>query len=327
MPLNFGCAALCAASGFFFSYMYLIEKPYGERLTTNSLSRYYFNVDIFQKERIAMTGCRKKETNRQRCILAVLTAFFCIGIWFFGQSITVSAKISWGEKALRRYADAGFKRGVTVYQKITSDGYTLTLADEIPGISVRLTLTMENGMEYYHDWIKGQDYFSAGEICLDFEVFDNLLGVEGFFLGLNPWGWMYERGYYAVTEGKLVLMADSFGGKDDYARDIDGDGENELLCNVIWGDGAYRGVVYDYADGQIYVGNMEDLLDEPYDDFGVGSFGCEFLGEENVARIWFWKEALGDYEEKKYEVDLEKIEMKPYKSVFDVPTCFEWESQ
>lgn len=101
---------------------------------------------------------------------------------------------------------------------------------------------------------------------------------------------MYYRGYYAVTEGKPILMADSFDCfwlGDDYIRDIDGDGKNELLCNVIWGDGAYRGLVYDYDDRQIYVGAMEDLLDEPYDDWGVGSYGCLFSGEENVVHIWF----------------------------------------
>lgn len=275
---------------------------------------------------MVMTG-GKKNIIRQRCIPAVLTAFFCVGALFFLQSMKVSAETQWGEKILRRYSDIGFKRGGTVYRQITSGGYTLTLADEIPGISVRLTLRMADGTEYYHDWIKGEDYFSAGEISLDFEAFDNLLGAKGFFLGVNAWGWMYERGYYAVTEGKPILMADSWGSGDDYIRDIDGDGENELLCNVIWGDGACRGVVYDYVDGQVYGGAMEDLLDEPYDDWGVGSYGCAFLSEENVVSIWFWKEALGDYEEKKYVVDLEKIEMRLYEPVFQVPACFTWESR
>ncbi len=274
-----------------------------------------------------MAGRRKKETDRQRRMIAVSAAFFCIGIGILLQSITVSAQIPWGEKVLRRYADVGFKRGAAVYRQMASGGYTLTLADEIAGISVRLTLTMEDGTKYYHDWIKGEDYFSADEISLDFEAFDNLLGAKGFFLGANAWGWMYERGYYAVAEGKPVLMADSWGLGDDYIRDIDGDGENELLCNVMWGDGACRGVVYHYADGQVYAGNMEDLLDEPYDDWGVASYGCEFLEEENVVRVWFWKEALGDYEEKKYAVALEKIAMRPYESVLEVPACFEWESE
>lgn len=246
----------------------------------------------------------------------------------FLQSITASAGIPWEEKVLHRYSDVGLKKGVTVYQRITSGGYTLTLADKTPGISVRLTLTMEDGTEYYHDWIKGQDYFSAGEIDIDFEAFDNLLGAKGFSLGLRPWGWMYERAYYVITEGKPVLIAESWDScqsGDDYVRDIDGDGVNELLCNVIRGDGACRGLIYDEVDGQVYVGAMEDLLDEPYDDWGVASFGCQFLEEENAVCIWFWKEALGDYEERQYAVDLEKIEMKLYEPVFDVSSCFAWE--
>lgn len=275
-----------------------------------------------------MMMVEKSQSSEKRCIFAVLAAFFCIGILTLLQSITVSARVPWEEKVLRQYSDIGFKKGVTVYQRITSGGYTLTLADETPGISVRLTITMEDGTEYYHDWIKGQDYHSAGEIDLDFEVFDNLLGAKGFSLGLRPWGWMYERGYYAVTEGKPVLIADSWNcyqSGDDYVRDIDGDGANELLCNVIWGDGACRGLVYDDVDGQVYVGAMEDLLDESYDDLGVASYGCEFMGEENTVRIWYWKEALGDYEEKQYAIDLEKIEMKPYELPAGVPSCFAWE--
>lgn len=41
--------------------------------------------------------------------------------------------------------------------------------------------------------------------------------------------------------------------------------------------------------------------------------------------IWYWKDELGDYEEKQYAVDLEKIEMRPYELPFDVPSCFAWE--
>lgn len=272
----------------------------------------------------------EKKSGRKYCLFAVLAAFCLAGIWILGKSITVSAEIQWGGKLLHRYADTGMKKGAVVWQKITAGGCTLTLADEVPGISVRLTLTTEDGKEYYHDWIKGEDYFSADEMRLDFAVLDNLMGAKVFSLGLRPWGYMYERAYYTITEGKPVLIAESWGvlgWGNDYVRDIDGDGENELLCNVVWGDGAERGVVYDYADGQVYAGNMEDLLDEPYDDWGVASLGCEFLGEENVVRIWFWKEALGDYEEKQYAVDLEKIEMRPYKPVFGTAACFEWESK
>lgn len=275
-----------------------------------------------------MAGKSQSKIDRKSYIFAVLAAFFCIGTAALFSGMAASAEIPWGEKVLRQQSDIGFKRGATVYQRITAGGYTVTLADEIPGISLRLTITMEDGTEYFHDWIKGQDYLSAGEICLDFAAFDNLLGAKGFSLGLRPWGWMYERGYYMVTEGKPVLIADSwdsYQSGDDYVRDIDGDGENELLCNVVWGDGACRGLVYDYADGQIFVGAMEDLLDEPYDDWGVASFGCQFWEEENVVRIWYWKDELDDYEEKQYAVDLDKIEMEPYEPSFRVPLCFEWE--
>ena len=283
---------------------------------------------LYTGMRMMMAEKSQNKTNRKIHIFAVLAAFFCIGTAALFPDMTASAEIPWGEKVLRQWSDIGYKRGTTVYQRITAGGYTLTLADEMPGISVRLTVAMEDGTEYYHDWIKWRDYFSAGEMCLDFEVFDNLLGAKGFSLGLRPWGWMYERGYYVVTEGKPVLIADSwdsYQSGDDYVRDIDGDGENELLCNVVWGDGAYRGLVYDCVDGQIYVGAMENLLDEPYDDRGVASLGCQFGEEENVVRIWYWKEVLGDYEEKQYAVDLEKIEMRPYELPFDVPPCFEWE--
>ena len=57
-----------------------------------------------------MAGRRKKETDRQRRMIAVSAAFFCIGIGILLQSITVSAQIPWGEKVLRRYADVGVRR-------------------------------------------------------------------------------------------------------------------------------------------------------------------------------------------------------------------------
>lgn len=77
-------------------------------------------------------------------------------------------------------------------------------------------------------------------------------------------------------------------------------------------DGAQRTVIYDYDGKQVLRGSLDDLLDEEYDGYGVGSTGSEYLPDENVVKIWFWKDELEGFREKKYEVDMDKIAMEPF---------------
>lgn len=104
---------------------------------------------------------------------------------------------------------------------------------------------------------KETDYESPDEFSL--ELFKNLLGHNGFCLHDNYYGRFRQTNYYALEGDELLCLADSFGFEpDDHMVDIDGDGDNELICNLTYGgDGARRTVLYHYDGERVLKGNLE----------------------------------------------------------------------
>ena len=158
------------------------------------------------------------------------------------------------------------------------------------------------GSEVYHDWenrgslSEVTDLF--GKTALDYTVVE--CGLPFHFL-------FYKN-------GNPALLATG----DIYSVDVDGDGIPELINNAIWADGGQLTKIYKRTeDGGILYGYADNLLDEEYDSVGVGSQYSYYLPEENKVDIFFWKENKQAYDEKKYTIDLSKIEMFPYEPKTD----------
>lgn len=159
---------------------------------------------------------------------------------------------------------------------------------------------------YYHYDVENpyEDY--------DFGTFENILGYSGFYV--------YEMHhfstgtYYAIVDGDVVNIARSWGNsvEDCYSVDMDEDGITELVCNVMWGDGARHAIVYHNNDSVILEGNVCDLLDIEYDHVNYMSEYCWYVPEENVVEIYYWLDALEEWEYEKYEIDLSKIRFLEY---------------
>lgn len=158
---------------------------------------------------------------------------------------------------------------------------------------------------YQTIWERETPSYSVG-------YFDELMGDSGYYIYENEF--IYVTGFYYSQEGKL--LAETWGsGKDgDFIVDLNGDGISELVSNRMWyADGAMHTGVYCKKDSQILYGYADDLLDEEYDDFmGVSSEYSWYLPEENVVEIFYWIEAKEDYNNKKYKIDLEKIEFSEF---------------
>lgn len=214
---------------------------------------------------------------------------------------------------------------IAEYENQKEKYWTLAVADYI------ITLqegTLENTLDlmYYKEenekllltFQMGNDYHTPEDISA--EAFENCLGHSGFRLyKRHPLGTLshyYEVEYYAVEE-ELELLAYRWGTKDDdfYEIDIDDDGIKELICNVIWlADGAADVLIYHFDGEKVMRGHGSDLLDQPVDIYGVGSLFTTYLPDKNKIHIKYWQDALQDYAEKEYDIDLAKIEwLETYK--------------
>lgn len=160
---------------------------------------------------------------------------------------------------------------------------------------------------------KGDDYQVPEDISA--EVFESCLGHTGFRLYkrcyLGSSSYYYNVEYYAMEE-ELELLASCWGDKHDgyYETDVDGDGINELICNVVYlADGAQSVFIYHFNGEQVLMGYGSDLLDEHVDNHGIGAIAAKYLPEKNKVHIKFWQDAIDGFQEKDYDIDLSKIDM------------------
>ena len=106
--------------------------------------------------------------------------------------------------------------------------------------------------------------FEPHEEATRFE-FTDILGCSGYCLELTGPGEQVIRRYYQPEDSRDTLIAESFGFEGngaDYIIDIDGDGIRELVCNVVYGDGAERVFVYRYSavGDRVEVGRIDRAL-------------------------------------------------------------------
>lgn len=167
---------------------------------------------------------------------------------------------------------------------------------------------------------KGPYLYPSDVFVRPFTESDSVLGRQGFrfyqrnYLSLSQGYFYYGIICYSVEENGPVPIADYWGGEDEevYYVDVDGDGIDEMICNVMWMDGV-RDVLIFHSDGEkIWKGYGSELLQEPYEPVGIGSLFAEYLPEENKVLISYYQEKLQDYAEKKYDIDLKKLELYEY---------------
>ncbi len=91
----------------------------------------------------------------------------------------------------------------------------------------------------------------------------DILGCDGFYVDSPTPGNQVQRHYY-TQNGEVIATSWGFPGwGEDCVLDLNGDGVRELICNVVYGDGAERVVIYSISGGLRLIGTVdESFFDE-----------------------------------------------------------------
>lgn len=201
------------------------------------------------------------------------------------------------------------------YWTLASCDYKISLQEGVEENTLDLVQYIDEEERILLTFREEYDYLTPEDISA--ESFEECLGHRGFCLykrHSTASFYFYEVDYYAIEE-EFELLAYRWGSRDQdfYEVDVDGDGVDELICNVMWmGDGAMDALIYHFDGEKVLRGRGSDLLDEPIDFYGVGSIMTEYLWPENKVHITYWLDEVEGFIEKDYDIDLRKLKLSEY---------------
>lgn len=200
-----------------------------------------------------------------------------------------------------------------IYWTLAVEDYLISLQKGETEDTLDLVYSDEEKEMHLLSFEKEKDYIEPADISA--EVFENCLGHNGFILykrySLGRYVHYYEAEYYAVDE-ELEFLAYRWGSRDDnfYEVDVDGDSINELICNVTWlADGGEDVYIYHFDGEKVMKAFGSDLLDQPFDNHGLGAMYTTYLPDIGKVHIKYWQDALDGYAETDYDIDLDKLEL------------------
>jgi len=134
-------------------------------------------------------------------------------------------------------------------------------------------------------------------------TFDNVMGYSGHYV-------YYEghpaEGYYYADDGTLLAYVWGTLPEEVGMVDLDGDSKNELIAQVEWMDGGEDVIVYKEYENGIRYASCSELLEESYDNYGIGALQIEYLKATNEVTIEYWRE-----DEQRYRVATYSISCYP----------------
>ena len=135
--------------------------------------------------------------------------------------------------------------------------------------------------------------------------FDNIMGYSGHYV---YYGNYHTEGYYYADDGRLLAYVWGTVPEEVGIVDLDGDGKNELVAGLLWaGDGATDVIVYKEFENGIRYAFCSGLMDESYDNLGVGALGVEYLKDTNEIEFSYWVDAEQKFKYKTTRIDYQAL--------------------
>ena len=201
----------------------------------------------------------------------------------------------------------------TVYQRITMEDYEVVLQDYTTRAGGPLEVAVIRGDEsetlkvLYEDWQRDPATLRLADVG---EIF----GYDCFYV--------YDFGlfhtvvidFYAMVDGEIQQVAGSWGDdpeKSTFIRDLDGDGRNELICNLTFSADGRQGVRIYKRDGDRILYNYDGAesfagLDAEY----AGYANSQYDAESGKIVVCGYKDE--EYGEFPWEIDMSVLEFGEY---------------
>ena len=132
-----------------------------------------------------------------------------------------------------------------------------------------------------------------------------ITGILSFVLTLLP-----TDNIYKAMERSTSYYTEDFA----IQKDLDNDGIDEFIENQSYSDGGHVCSVYKMIKGSLYVGYVTDLLDKPYDEYGIGNMMTYYDRQNNC--VFFIYKADGISQNIRKRLDISKIEFVPLNPLF-----------
>ena len=145
------------------------------------------------------------------------------------------------------------------------------------------------------------------------EPFTDLLGYDGVAVTEYASYGYRSCTYYAAVDGAWTAIARNYnwGELEAYTVDLDGDGTEELVCNVMAGDGARSADVYQRRADGVYLGTHSAEAFPDFFNWGVGASWSEYDPAENCFRLHYCVSEGEEYAEVTYR-GMEGLTFAPY---------------
>lgn len=198
--------------------------------------------------------------------------------------------------------------GGKVYKTLQLEDYTVVLRNITYGDGGPLQLLVQyQGQEQIIEYIEEEHRRNPENYVI--EPFEDICGYNGFCVRDESWFVQYYSDYYVMSDDKILQIAHSFGGNqldNNYVKDLDGDGINELICNVTYGaDGVQHVIVYKRFGNEVMCGNVQEDYLEDWQRFYLGAIVYE--PEDDMLRIEKWNEETQGFDTIRTELDLNKL--------------------
>lgn len=152
------------------------------------------------------------------------------------------------------------ERDIVYYTEMPKENFKL----DDTGDTVELSLDFLGNKKVISSYDKSISWNPDQYEMIDFT---NVLGYNGVkFSTVSEAAHSSYNAYIAVIKGEPVCIAESFGygiSGDDYSADIDGDEENEFICNCLYGaDGVRECRIYKRFGNDVRTASGTDLIPE-----------------------------------------------------------------
>lgn len=198
--------------------------------------------------------------------------------------------------------------GGKVYKTLQMEEYTVVLRNITYGDGGPLQLLVQyQGQEQIIEYMEEAHRRNPENYVI--EPFEDICGYNGFWVRDESWFAQYYSDYYVMSDDEILQIAHSFGGNqldNNYVKDLDGDGINELICNVTYGaDGVQRVIVYKRFGNEVMCGNVQEDYLEDWQRFYLGAI--VYVPEDDMLRIEKWNEETQGFDTIRTELDLNKL--------------------